>query len=175
MQVLGIGKSTVAAAVFAKLKEIGYNAELVTEYAKDCVYEERFKTLKDQVYMLGKQYHRIKNTLDSADILIVDSPILLSYIYFKYNKLDKEIDNNIFKNFTFELERSLSCKKVNIFLTKNESYFQESGRIHSNDESKFIQNSILDMLNENNVNYIKINNEFKNLNSTVESILNVIF
>ena len=56
--------------------------------------------MKDQVYMLGKQYHKIKNALDSADILIVDSPILLSYIYFRYNKLDKEIDDNIFKNFT---------------------------------------------------------------------------
>ena len=131
--------------------------------------------MKDQVYMLGKQYHKIKNALDSADILIVDSPILLSYIYFRYNKLDKEIDDNIFKNFTFELDHSLPAKKINIFLTKNDSYFQESGRIHSNIESNFIQKSILDMLKTNNINYIKINNEFKKLNNTIESILNVIF
>ena len=110
--------------------------------------------MKDQVYMLGKQYHKIKNALDSADILIVDSPILLSYIYFRYNKLDKEIDDNIFKNFTFELDRSLPAKKINIFLTKNDSYFQESGRIHSNIESNFIQKSILDMLKTNNINYM---------------------
>ena len=31
------------------------------------------------------------------------------------------------------------------------------------------------MLKTNNINYIKINNEFKKLNNTIESILNVIF
>lgn len=133
------------------------------------------KTMKDQVYVLGKQYHRIKNALDVNDILVVDSPILLSYIYFKLNDLDKEINDKIFKDFTFELDRSLQCKNVNILLTRDISSYQEKGRIHSSDESKFIQNSILDMLNENNVSYFKIKNEFKQLDKTVESILNVIF
>ena len=134
------------------------------------------KTMKDQVYVLGKQYHRIKNALDVNDILVVDSPILLSYIYFKLNDLDKEINDKIFKDFTFELDRSLQCKNVNILLTRDISFsYQDCGRIHSSDESKFIQNSILDMLNENNVSYFKIKNEFKQLDKTVESILNVIF
>lgn len=134
------------------------------------------KTMKDQVYMLGKQYHRIKNALDLNDILVVDSPILLSYVYFKLNGLDKEINDKIFKDFTFELDRSLQYKNVNIILTRDISFsYQDIGRIHSYNESIIIQNSILDMLNENNVSYFKIKNEFKQLDKTVESILNVIF
>lgn len=131
--------------------------------------------MRNQVYMLGKQYHRIKNALDVNDILIVDSPILLSYIYFKLNGLDKEINDKIFKDFTFELDRSLQCKNVNILLSRDISSYQDVGRIHSRDESEIIQKSILDMLDNNNVSYFKIKNEFKQLNNVVESILNVIF
>lgn len=131
--------------------------------------------MKNQVYLLGKQYHRIKNALDVNDILIVDSPILLSYIYFKFNNLDKEINDKIFKDFTFELNRSLQCKNVNILLTRDVSSYQDCGRIHTFNESEIIQNSILDMLNDNNMNYFKIKNEFKHLNNVIESILNVIF
>lgn len=131
--------------------------------------------MRNQVYMLGKQYHRIKNALDVNDILIVDSPILLSYIYFKLNGLDKEINDKIFKDFTFELDRSLQCKNVNILLSRDISSYQDVGRIHSRDESEIIQKFILDMLDNNNVSYFKIKNEFKQLNNVVESILNVIF
>lgn len=131
--------------------------------------------MRNQVYMLGKQYHRIKNALDVNDILVVDSPILLSYIYFKLNGLDKEINDKIFKDFTFELDRSLQCKNVNILLSRDISSYQDVGRIHSRDESEIIQKSILDMLDNNNVSYFKIKNEFKQLNNVVESILNVIF
>ena len=131
--------------------------------------------MKNQVYLLGKQYHRIKNALDVNDILIVDSPILLSYIYFKFNNLDKEINDKIFKDFTFELNRSLQCKNVNILLTRDVSSYQNCGRIHTFNESEIIQNSILDMLNDNNMNYFKIKNEFKHLNNVIESILDVVF
>ena len=100
----------------------------------------------------------------------------MSYVYFKLNGLDKEINDKIFKDFTFELDRSLQCKNVNIILTRDISFsYQDIGRIHSYNESIIIQNSILDMLNENNVSYFKIKNEFKQLDKTVESILNVIF
>ena len=45
---------------------------------------------------------------------MVDSPILLSYVYFKYNKIDKIIDDKIFRDFTFELIKSLNLRS-NLF------------------------------------------------------------
>ena len=48
-----------------------------------------------------------------------------------------------YKDFRFELDRSLQCKNVNIILTRDISFsYQDIGRIHSYNESIIIQNSI---------------------------------
>lgn len=47
------GKSTCCASIFAKLKKMGVNCELALEYAKDCVWNESYKTMNDQVYVFG--------------------------------------------------------------------------------------------------------------------------
>ena len=41
----GYGKSTFAALVFSKLKMLGVNCELVSEFAKDMVWEEDYVAL----------------------------------------------------------------------------------------------------------------------------------
>lgn len=51
----GAGKSTTAASLFAEMKKLGKNVELVTEVAKDFVWEERQKTLEIQPYITVKQ------------------------------------------------------------------------------------------------------------------------
>ena len=122
----GVGKSTIAASIFCKLKELGFNVELITEYAKECVYENKLKTMQDQIYLLAKQYHKIKNALDYNDILITDSPLLLSCIYFKYNNLNNIINENIFNSFTFELNKSLNCKQINFLLIKDTDTFNNN-------------------------------------------------
>lgn len=43
----GAGKSTLAAATFAKLKMLGVNCELVTEFAKDKTWEKNFTVLSN--------------------------------------------------------------------------------------------------------------------------------
>lgn len=50
----GSGKSTGAAYIFASLKMMGVNAELVTEYAKDKVWEETREVFNNQAYIFGK-------------------------------------------------------------------------------------------------------------------------
>lgn len=53
------GKSTVCAMIFARLKRMGVDCEMALEYAKDVVWEEGFRKLSNQIYVFGKQYHRI--------------------------------------------------------------------------------------------------------------------
>lgn len=77
----GTGKSTNAAFVFAKLKSLGYNAEIVTEYAKDLTWEERKFALQVQPYVLGKQLMRLERLRDKVEVVVTDSPILLAAIY----------------------------------------------------------------------------------------------
>ena len=49
----GSGKSTAAAYIFALLKMAGINAELVTEFAKDKVWEEAKAAFENQQYLFG--------------------------------------------------------------------------------------------------------------------------
>lgn len=82
----GAGKSTGAAYIFSKLKMAGINAELVTEFAKDKVWEGSQAVFENQLYMLAKQYFRITRCENKVDVIVTDSPILLSLIYGQNNK-----------------------------------------------------------------------------------------
>jgi len=77
----GHGKSTTAANLFVKFKTLGVNAELAGEYAKDLTWSRRHHTLADQIYVFGKQHHRIYRLQQDCDLIIADSPILLGLAY----------------------------------------------------------------------------------------------
>lgn len=49
----GTGKSTIASELFSKMKWLGYDVELVSEYAKELVWEERSETFKNELYLLN--------------------------------------------------------------------------------------------------------------------------
>ena len=51
----GAGKSTGAAYIFSQLKMRGINAELVTEFAKDKVWEESKAVFQNQAYTYGSE------------------------------------------------------------------------------------------------------------------------
>lgn len=93
----GTGKSTGAAYIFSMLKMLGYNVELVTEAAKDLTWEESFKNLNDQIYVFGKQEHRIFRCADKVDIIITDSPLFLSTIYCTDSTIKEYLDKLVIK------------------------------------------------------------------------------
>lgn len=97
----GAGKSTTAAGVFSLLKLHGVNCELVTEYAKELTWSEDFKTLKCQPHVFGEQLRRMEMLRNKVDVIITDSPLLLSRIYcgeLHYNF--GEYINDAFNSFT---------------------------------------------------------------------------
>ena len=56
----GIGKSTIAADIFSKLKRKGHKTELVGEYAKWLWYQTATDIVQDQLYLFAEQVHRLK-------------------------------------------------------------------------------------------------------------------
>jgi hypothetical protein len=132
----GAGKSTTAAGVFFELKSRGVNCELAAEYAKDLCWEERHRTFTDQIYIFGKQYHRIHRLLGQVACIITDSPILLTPVY------DGE------KRATLEklaVEEHNKMWTYNAFL-KRRKVFNPKGRNHDLEESQGLDMLIADML-----------------------------
>jgi hypothetical protein len=54
----GAGKSTTAAGLFFLMKLTGRRVELVTEYAKEVVYDQDPTRIKNQLLILAKQCSR---------------------------------------------------------------------------------------------------------------------
>ena len=115
----GVGKSTTAAGLFYEMKKRHLNVELVTEYAKDAVWENRSNLLDDQIYIFAKQQRRISRLTDHGiEWVITDSPISLGLVYLRdgmlsdhFNELVLEVFNK-FENHNFLLKRKFAYNPV---------------------------------------------------------------
>lgn len=72
-----VGKSTCAMDIAARLKRNGINAEYVSEFAKDKVYENNDEVFKHQEYLFGKQSFKMGRVKGKVQVIVVDSPINL--------------------------------------------------------------------------------------------------
>lgn len=139
----GAGKSTGAAYIFSKLKMAGVNAELVTEFAKDKVWEGSKAVFDNQAYIFGKQYFRISRLEGKVDVAITDSPILLSSFYAHDDVLGDEFDKLCTKVFG-------SYNSMNVFIDRVKPY-NPSGRFQNEAESDELARVMQDFLKEHNV------------------------
>jgi len=152
------GKSTTAAGVFYELKRRGIRCELVTEYAKSRVWEESFKTLDDQIYVFAKQQHKMSVLKGKVDIIITDSPLLLSLYY------GKNYSSN-FKNLINEIHNEY--ENINYYIYHLGEY-DEVGRMQTKEESLLIGENLINILKNNDVEYITLNKDSR----VVETIVN---
>lgn len=139
----GAGKSTTAAYVFGELKTMGLNVELVTEYAKDLVWENRLEELGNQIICFGEQLRRMERLVNKVDIIVTDSPILLN-AYYNHDKyvnlvpLVLEI-NNQYENVNFFLERAFK--------------YDPKGRTQNEEEANQVGDELKLLLHQLNIDY----------------------
>jgi len=144
----GTGKSTAMAGIFYNLKKLGINCEMVTEYVKDKVWGEEFKTMDDQLYCSAKYYHKIWRVADKVDYVITDSSLLTGIFY------NKEPSDN-FTNLILEEYRKFD--NLLYFLSRDDSFFQSIGRIEDLEESKVIDARIKEFLERYEIPHKVIN------------------
>lgn len=141
----GAGKSTGAAYVFSKLKLAGINAELITEFAKDKTWEKNDIALAAQDYIFAKQHYRIRRCVNDVDVIVTDSPLLLSIIYNTDPVLGSCFSDTVKSVFN-------SYDNANFFITRAKEY-QQSGRSQSEQESDELAADILYLLERESYPY----------------------
>jgi len=145
----GTGKSTIAAGIFEKLKWNNVNAELVTEFAKDKVWEENPAPFKDggQLYLLGKQFYRMHRCRDNVDVIVTDSPLCLASYYLRQIH-DPQVITDV-KSFD-NIVRNLidSFDNMNFFLNRKKKY-NPKGRFQTEEESDKIAIELWDFFTYN--------------------------
>jgi hypothetical protein len=159
------GKSSCAAGVFSLLKFHGVNSELITEFAKDLVWEERFNTLKDQRYLFGKQYHRSWRVNGKVDVIVTDSPLFLNIIY-------GHINSNVPNTFNREVLSVMGeFDNMNIFLQRVKPY-QPIGRTQTEDEAKNIDKIMINYLHDYDLDFIEVPGNVEGINIITKMVLN---
>jgi nicotinamide riboside kinase len=149
----GVGKSTLAADVYARIKRRHINAELSREYAKDIVWSDSLSTLKDQVHILGEQHHRQFILQDKCSVAITDSPILLCSIYNTFYTQYKSFD-------ALALEAHHRFDNLNYVLIRPEGEYQGVGRVEDYEKSLRIDQMIIDFLKTNGIDYTPVAHDY---------------
>lgn len=156
----GTGKSTTAALLFGALKSKGVNCELVTEYAKDIVWEGIEARLKDQIYVFAEQHHKIFRLIGKVDFVITDSPVLLSAVYGQGMSAS-------FRDLV--LECATRAPSYHIFLNRIKDY-NPAGRLQDEVGARKLDAQIKDMLFNFNIKHTTLDCD----ENIVDNILEVL-
>ena len=159
----GGGKTTCAWDIASKLKQRGIEAEYVSEYAKELVWDGKTEmldgSLENQKKLYEEQNRRVQRLLGKVDVVVTDSPAILSAIYAK--ETDEEFIKQMLSDFNNQ-------KNFNLFINRGKT-FQQQGRIHTLEESKKIDKEIKKFLVDNNIYFG--NYYHKTLNVVVDNII----
>lgn len=159
----GAGKSTLSAYVFAKLKMMGINCELVTEFAKDKVWEKNNEALSNQIYIFAKQYYRITRCAGKVDVVITDSPLFLSPFYNKDPDIDEPLK---------ELVAKIVAKydNLNYFLRRVKKY-NPIGRLQTEAESNEYGIHIKTMMKSFGIRFREIDGDLMSADMIVQDVI----
>ncbi len=141
----GAGKSTAAMDITARLKRKGINAEYISEFAKDKVYENNGEVFKHQEYLFGKQSFKMGRVRNKVQAMVVDSPLLLSIIYNNDKTLGHDFEETVWNIFN-------SYDNRNYLLTRKHTY-EDEGRFQNEEEALEVRKQIIKSLDTMNITY----------------------
>lgn len=143
----GSGKTSVATGVFSDFRKMGIKAHFAEEYAKELVGDQNWMALNNQIHVFGEQHRRITRWIGKVDIIVTDSPLLLTRIYGRgnYPALDQ-----------LALDEHRRTDSANFFIERPTVYESGLGRSESEQRSISIDNEILSMLKVCSVEFIRL-------------------
>jgi len=151
----GTGKSSLMGGIFSELKWRGVDCEQAPEYAKEKVWELTDPTLEEQIipptllcqpYVFAKQLFRIDRLNGKMDVIITDSPLLLSLIYGHREPYEFSACVLAYYN---------KFNNLNYFL-KRVKKFNPNGRMQNEAEAREIDDKVLGMLGGHLIPYEEV-------------------
>ena len=138
----GAGKTTAAMDLTSALKKAGLNAEYVSEYAKELVWENKFDLLADQRHVTDEQYRRLNSARSSADIIVTDSPVMLGLVY----------GGDRIKDDYKQQVRSYYDSFNNLdFFVDRPAHYEQAGRIENQEQAVQLDEKVKTMLKDENI------------------------
>ncbi len=157
----GAGKSTTAAGLFNKMKLEKLEVELVTEFAKQLVWQRRHPELQDQMYVTANQNHRMNILKGQVDFCVTDSPLLLGLFY--------ALDYFPGTFHPFLLELFGSYDNVNVFIRRVKDY-NPNGRNQTEDEAREIDQAIINILQSYDIPFITVDGDVHAPHAIMDSL-----
>lgn len=159
----GAGKSTGAAYIFSRLKMNGINAELITEFAKDKVWENNTEVFKNQAYLFGKQSYRMSRCRDKVSAIVTDSPLPLSIFYNNDKILGEDFNKTVMNVFN-------SYNNCNYLIQRVKPY-NSSGRHQTSRESDALFQPMVNFLCSREIEYTECNGDVGGYEKIVNDVL----
>lgn len=145
------GKSSTMGDLFGKLKWAGINCEQSPEFAKELAWEGRTGTFEDEMYIFGKQSHRLFRCDKKVDVIITDRPLLMSVVYNNYyGNFGDENWKKCYNDLIFSTY--LQYDNVNIYLNRVKG-FNPKGRREDEETAKEFDILFKKFLDDTNIPY----------------------
>lgn len=152
----GAGKSTSAMELTALLKKNGFVAEYVPEYAKELVWAGDMVMLdgskEHQTDILIEQTKRLNRLKGKVDYIVTDSPIILNGVYMTEGTVSEQ---NEYRKHVIDMFKA-EGKQINLFVNRGDKPFEQTGRIHTFEQSVAIDKDIKTLLNDNDIPFTEI-------------------
>jgi len=153
------GKTTNALGLASYLKTRRKDILYIPEFAMQAVVQGRLQTLEDQLYILGKQAHKLYDAKDHFEYVVTDAPLFLMLYYMKdANK--KFVDGTRWKETLADLVIQTFDQYDNYtyFVDRGDREFRQMGRIHNFQQSVQIDGELRKIASTNGIPYTQINN-----------------
>ena len=148
----GAGKTTAALGIAYKLKLNRISVEYVDEYAKPFVIEGNIDGLKNQIRVYGKQHDKIFKYKGKVDVIVTDSPAIMGVLYCDWSVTSPKLKEMAYDEFNRDAE---AVNQINYYITRAVDYDQH-GRYQTEEEADEKGKQIMNMIEENSIEYTEV-------------------
>jgi nicotinamide riboside kinase len=139
----GCGKSTLAAALYANLKQQGLTVELVREYAKNWAWRGEAVRIWDEPYLFTKQLRAESTLYGKVDYIVTDRPLGMSIVYEEFYNPDCSLLRLMYDEI-LNMQCARDVVNLNLLVKRTKKYVT-AGRFETEDKARLLDELCLQM------------------------------